>query len=74
MSLNKPQPPPRPSDHPAVWDMVICDMADRDNVGVKKYKRRLRPHDGRDALVDAYQESLDLAVYLRKAIYERDGK
>jgi hypothetical protein len=27
----------------------------------------------KSALVDAYQEALDLAVYLRQAIYERDG-
>jgi hypothetical protein len=26
------------------------------------------------ALRDAFEESLDLAVYLRQALYERDGK
>jgi hypothetical protein len=31
----------------------------------------LRAHNGRDALVDAYQEALDLCVYLRQVIQER---
>lgn len=29
--------------------------------------------NGRDALLDAYQEALDLVVYLRQVIYERDN-
>lgn len=74
-SLSKPQPRPknRKAD-PAVWDLVIADMRDRDKVGKKRYGVRLKPHNGRRALVDAYQEILDLAVYLRQEIYERDGK
>lgn len=32
----------------------------------------LQPHNGRDALRDAYEESLDLVCYLRQAIEERD--
>lgn len=72
--LNKPQPPPITSDHPAVWDLVMIDMIDRDQSGLKKYGTRLQPHNGRDFLVDAYQEMLDCAVYLRGAIFERDGK
>jgi hypothetical protein len=34
----------------------------------------LQAHNGRDALLDAYQEALDLAIYLRQALAERDGK
>lgn len=74
MTANTPQPTPVPNDHPAVWDLVIADMQARDQLGTEKYKTRLQPHNGRDALTDAYQESLDLAVYLRQAIFERDGK
>ncbi len=72
--LVNPQPPPQPNDKPAVWDLVIIDMMERDLSGEEKYGTRLQPHNGRDALVDAYQEALDLLVYLRQAIYERDGK
>jgi hypothetical protein len=32
----------------------------------------LQPHNGRDALADAYQEALDLVVYLRQEIAERE--
>ncbi len=59
---------------PAIIDLVISDLLDRDEAGTKQYGDRLRPHNGRDALVDAYQEALDLANYLRQAIHERDGR
>lgn len=65
------QPPPVPSDRPAVWGLVIADMGERDQVGRQRYGTPLQPHNGRDALVDAYQESLDQVVYLRQEIEER---
>lgn len=68
------QPPPVPNDLPAVWDLVIEDMRSRDAVGRERYGTPLQPHNGRDPLVDAYQEALDLVVYLRQAIAERDGR
>lgn len=68
------QPAPVPNDLPAVWGLVMNDMAARDRVGEKRYGVRLQPHNGRDALRDAYEEALDLTVYLRQAIYERDGR
>jgi hypothetical protein len=67
---NKPEPMPTPNSHPAVWDLVIADMQERDRIGAEKYNTRLQPHNGRDFLVDAYQESLDLSVYLRGKIEE----
>lgn len=72
--INQPQPAPKPSTEPAAWSLVMRDMADRDVIGTSKYGTRLKPGDGRDSLVDAYQEGLDMVVYLRKAIYERDGR
>lgn len=66
------QPPPSPNDRPAVWGLVIDDMRRRDQVGRERYGTPLQPHNGRDALVDAYQEALDLAVYLRQEIAERE--
>lgn len=67
------EPDPKRNNAPAVWDLVISDMQDRDNFGLQRYATRLQPHNGRDALKDAYQEALDLTVYLRQALYERDG-
>lgn len=68
------QPPPKASDAPPVWPLVVEDMQLRDMVGRQRYGVPLQAHNGRDALVDAYEEALDLAVYLRQAIYERDGR
>ncbi len=67
------QPRPVKNDHPAVWPIVVRDMKKRHAFGVKKYGVGLQPHNGRDALRDAYEEALDLCVYLRQAIFERDG-
>ena len=68
------QPAPVANDHPAVWPLVIMDMAARDQVGRARYGVPLQPHNGRDALRDAYEEALDLCAYLRQAIMERDGR
>ncbi len=68
------QPAPIPNDRPAVWGIVINDMTARDAIGKARYGTRLQPYNGRDALRDAYEEALDLVVYLRQAIYERDGQ
>ena len=68
------QPAPVANDQPAVWPLVIMDMAARDQVGRARYGVPLQPHNGRDALRDAYEESLDLCAYLRQAIMERDGR
>lgn len=74
VSLDLDQPDPRPSDSPAIWDLVMADAQARDALGVRRYGTRLLAHNGRDQLRDAYAEALDLAVYLRAAIYERDGE
>lgn len=50
------------------------EMQARHELGIKRYGTPLQPNNGRDMLRDAYDEVLDLAVYLRGAIYERDGK
>ena len=70
---NAKEPSPVVSDGVCVWDLVQADMVERDELGARRYGTRLQPHNGRDVLVDAYQEALDLVVYLRQALYERDG-
>ena len=69
----KEQPTPVPNDKPAIWPLVIVDMNARDNLGRQRYGTPLQPDNGRDMLKDAYEEALDLACYLRGALYERDG-
>ena len=43
-----------------LWASVIADMEDRRRLGIARYGTPLQPHNGRDALVDAYEEALDL--------------
>lgn len=64
------EPEPRPGARD-VWPLVIADMHARNMEGCARYGTPLQTNNGRDALVDAYQEALDLAVYLRQLIEER---
>lgn len=50
--------------------LAVKDMQDRDQEGARKYDTRLKPFNGRNALIDAYQEFLDGAVYIRQKIHE----
>jgi hypothetical protein len=54
--------------------LVRADIEARAVKGEQTYGKRLQAHNGRDALLDAYQEALDLCMYLRQAIAERDSK
>lgn len=65
------EPPPIPNSNQKVWDLVIQDMRERDELGTARYGTPLQTNNGRDHLVDAYQEALDLVVYLRAEIEER---
>jgi len=53
-----------------IWNLVISDMKHRDEMGTAKYGKPLSLHDGRRTLQDAYEECLDMACYLKKAILE----
>lgn len=55
---------------PDVLPHVLADMRERDDIGRSRYGTPLQPFNGRDALVDAYQELLDGAVYLRQSLAE----
>lgn len=65
---------PVKNDRKPSWQLVIEDMQSRDDFGRKKYGTPLQPLNGRDSLKDAYEEVLDLCVYLRNAIEERELK
>lgn len=67
------QPMPTASAHPSIQSLVRVDMDVREQVGTARYGTPLRGFNGRDMLRDAYEEALDLATYLRGAIYERDN-
>jgi len=58
-----------PLDRPTARD-ITHDLAARAIEGRRKYGTLLRCHNGRDALVDSYQEALDLVMYLRQTVLE----
>lgn len=68
---NTAQALPRRNDQTPVQDLVIADLERRKAVGLAKYGTLLQPFNGRDALLDAYQEAMDLTQYLRQALEER---
>ena len=68
------QPLPTPSDSPFMQNLVQADVEKRKEIGIKRYGTLLQAHNGRDFLWDAYEEALDLVMYLRGCLYERDGK
>lgn len=49
---------------------IARDHEKRIDWGEKKYGQRLRTNNGRNALLDAYQEVLDFLSYLMQAILE----
>lgn len=50
----------------ASYARVIADIEARKEIGLKRYGTLLQAFNGRDALLDAYQEALDLCQYLRQ--------
>jgi hypothetical protein len=69
--LSTEQAMPVPNDSPSVQGMVRADLETREQIGRERYGTALQPHNGRDALRDAYEEALHLSCYLRLAIAER---
>lgn len=68
------QPLPAQNDHPRIVGRVHGDIDARSQLGYRRYGTHLQPYNGRDALRDAYEDAIDLVLYLRQVIYERDGK
>lgn len=51
-----------------VWLLVVDDMIARNEQGAKKYNRYLQTDCPDNMLQHAYEEALDLAVYLKTQI------
>lgn len=68
---NEHQPAPEPG-RLVVANFVLRDIQDRIDAGEKKYGTKLMTNNGRNALWDAYQEAIDLVMYLRQEILERE--
>ena len=74
IAMEKGQPMPEFNSNPILQELVMDDMQSRLKLGIQRYGTGLQADNGRDMLQDAYEEALDLCVYLRGVIYERDGE
>ncbi len=64
---------PRPKNQPgkqSIWQMVIKDMENREKLGIDRYGEPVQTFNGRDSLLDAYEEQLDKIVYLKQHMEE----
>ena len=64
------EPMPRPGTA-NVFALLRADIDAREAVGRETYGRLLETFNGRNSARDAYEEALDLAVYLRQLLEER---
>lgn len=68
------QDAPKVNNQPYVQDLVVGYIYERKRHGVNTYGTALQAHNGRDALRDAFEEAVDLTMYLAQALIERDGE
>ena len=69
----QPEPSPKRGKQ-NVANLVLADIQARVEMGMEKYGTELQTFNGRDALMDAYQEAIDLVMYLRQEIAEREAE
>lgn len=67
---NRDQPLPRPGREDVLLTLVDA-LTERRAYGIRKYGRPLESFNGRDAIRDAWEETLDLLAYLTQVRLER---
>lgn len=55
---------------PQMPQSVFDDMQRRHEQGIQKYGMPLTPYNGRDGMMDLYEELLDALAYCAQSIYE----
>jgi hypothetical protein len=55
----------------SIQDLVRLDLDERERIGIERYGTPLQAFNRRDMTVDAYQELMDLLVYMRGWMEER---
>lgn len=65
--LDESQSPPIPNYEMPIVDMMIIELLQRKQVGIKRYGTPLQAHNGRNPLRDALEESIDQSLYLYQA-------
>lgn len=56
---------------PSIQELVRLDLVAREQLGQQRYGTALFPHNGRNALRDAYEEAIDMTLYLKQCLVER---
>ena len=69
VAADTPEPMPT-GEGERVIDRGVLDLKARDIVGKIKYGTSLKTNNGRNSLMDAYQESLDMCMYLKQRLME----
>ncbi len=67
-AVNEPEPTPGTMD---VWPELVKDIEARVKMGLAKYGDVFQADNGRDSLMDAYQDALDLVIYLKAELMRR---
>lgn len=67
------QPLPTINNEVCVQDEVMAFIERRKQVGIERYGTVLQPNNGRDTLLDLFEEIVDAAIYFGQLLLERDG-
>lgn len=73
VAISQDQPQPHGEGSP-VGERLIELIRERTKLGIEKYGEPLTTHNGRDAMLDALQESVDLNQYLMQALMESEDE
>lgn len=68
------QPNPMHNESVPVITQLHTYFERRAAMGVQKYGTPLQAHNGRDGLVDLFEELIDAVQYCAQVLIERDGK
>lgn len=66
------QPEPIKNENPHIVDLVIEDMKERKELGIRRYGTALQAFNGREALQDLYEELQDACIYIKQVLEEKD--
>ena len=64
---------PTVNDRPDIQSLVIADIEARRLVGISRYGTALQPFNGRNALLDLYEELLDACCYVKQRLVEEEA-
>lgn len=74
VSSNSVQSPSKDPDSIPITQMVIEDLRKREQKGIASYGDMLHTNNGRDAMLDLYEELLDACQYIKQVMMEREDK